>query len=83
VLPFSLVRQAYLELASEDAGTPLVLHPWELDEHQPPLPGGSLGHRFVHSAGLRGHGDCLRDLVAGIQLVSLETWIEGNEVPCP
>ncbi|HJW73171.1 MAG TPA: DUF3473 domain-containing protein [Geothrix sp.] len=83
VLPLSLVRQAYLDLASQDLGTPLLLHPWELDEHQPSLPGGSLGHRFVHSAGLRGYGDRLRDLMAGIPLVSLETWLETHEVPCP
>jgi polysaccharide deacetylase family protein (PEP-CTERM system associated) len=83
VLPFSLVRQAYLELASQDAGTPLVLHPWELDERQPSLPGGTFGHRFVHCAGLRGVGSSLRDLMAGIQLVSLETWLETARVSCP
>ena len=72
VLPFSLVRRALEALALEDAGTPLVLHPWELDEAQPDLPGASLGHRFAHSAGLRGYGDRLRELLAGFELVSLE-----------
>ena len=76
VLPFSLVRRALETLAQEDAGTPLVLHPWELDEGQPDLPGASLGHRFAHSAGLRGYGSHLRDLFAGIQLTSLEAWVE-------
>ena len=78
VLPFSLVRRALETLALEDAGTPLVLHPWELDEGQPALPGASFGHRFAHSAGLRGYGSHLRDLLAGIALVSLETWVEGQ-----
>ncbi len=76
VLPFSLVRRALETLAAEDAGTPLVLHPWELDEGQPELPGASFGHRFAHSAGLRGYGAHLRDLLAGIRLTSLEAWVE-------
>ncbi len=76
VLPFGLLRRALEELARADAGTPLVLHPWELDEGQPPLPGASLGHRFAHCAGLRGHGDRLRELWAGFRLVSLEAWIQ-------
>ncbi len=78
VLPFSLVRRALETLALEDAGTPLVLHPWELDEGQPDLPGTSFGHRFAHSAGLRGHGDLLRDLFAGFQLVSIEAWVASR-----
>lgn len=78
VLPFSLVRRALETLAAEDAGTPLVLHPWELDEGQPGLPGASFGHRFVHSAGLRGYGDRLRQLLAGFRLVTLETWLEAR-----
>ncbi len=78
VLPFGLVRQALVALAREDAGTPLVLHPWELDEGQPDLPGASFGHRFVHSAGLRGHGGRLRDLFAGFRLTSLEAWVEAQ-----
>ena len=75
VLPFSLVRRALEDLAGRDAGTPLVLHPWELDEGQPDLPGASFGHRFAHGAGLRGHGAHLRDLFAGIRLTSLEAWL--------
>ena len=78
VLPFSLVRRALETLALEDAGTPLVLHPWELDEGQPDLPGVSFGHHFAHSAGLRGHGDLLRDLFSGFQLVSLEAWVASR-----
>jgi polysaccharide deacetylase family protein (PEP-CTERM system associated) len=78
VLPFSLVRRSLETLAQEDAGTPLVLHPWELDEGQPSLPGASLGHRFAHSAGLRGYGSRLRDLFAGLFLTSLETWVEAQ-----
>jgi peptidoglycan-N-acetylglucosamine deacetylase len=78
VLPFSLVRRALETLAQEDAGTPLVLHPWELDEGQPHLPGASLGHRFAHSAGLRGYGSHLRDLFAGLSLTSLESWVEAQ-----
>jgi len=72
------MRRALETLALEDAGTPLVLHPWELDEGQPDLPGASFGHRFAHSAGLRGHGDLLRDLFAGFQLVSLESWVASR-----
>ena len=82
MLPFSLVRPAYVALATEDAGTPLVLHPWELDDRQPRLPWGTPGHRFVHSVGLRGFGGRLKELVAGLQLVSLERWIESTEAPC-
>ena len=78
VLPFSLVRRALEELALEDAGTPLVLHPWELDPEQPRLRNISLGHRFTHSAGLRGYQGRLRDLLEGFQLVSLESWVESQ-----
>jgi len=78
VLPFGLVRRALEALAQDDAGTPLVLHPWELDAGQPDLPGAGFGHRFAHSAGLRGHGDRLRELFAGFQLVSLETWVAAQ-----
>jgi hypothetical protein len=55
-----------------------VLHPWELDEGQPDLPGASFGHRFVHRAGLRGYVTQLQDLLAGIRLSSLEAWVEGR-----
>ena len=78
VLPFSLVRRALETLAREDAGTPLLLHPWELDEGQPDLPEASFAHRFAHGAGLRGYGAHLRDLLAGLQLVTLETWVEAQ-----
>lgn len=78
VLPFSVVRRALESLAMEDAGTPLVLHPWELDEGQPDLPGATWGHRFAHSAGLKGHGSHLRDLFAGFRLTSLEAWVVGR-----
>jgi hypothetical protein len=78
VLPFSLVRRALESLAGQDAGTPLVLHPWELDEGQPDLPGASFGHRFAHSAGLRGYGSHLRDLFAGFRLVTLEAWVASR-----
>lgn len=78
VLPFSLVRRALEELALDDAGTPLVLHPWELDADQPRLPGLSLGHRFTHSAGLRGYEGRLRNLLDGFRLVSLERWVASQ-----
>jgi hypothetical protein len=78
VLPFSLVRRALETLAQDDAGTPLVLHPWELDEGQPVLAGASLGHQFAHGAGLRGCGSRLRDLLAGIRLISLDAWVEAQ-----
>ena len=78
VLPYSLVRRALETLALEDAGTPLVLHPWELDADQPRLPGLSLGHRFTHGAGLRGYEGRLRDLWDGFQLISLEAWVDSQ-----
>ena len=78
LLPGAWLRQRLLALAEAGAGTPLVLHPWELDEGQPSLPQGTpLGHRFAHAAGLRGHGARLRTLWAGIRLVSLEAWVEN------
>ena len=69
------MRRALEELALEDAGTPLVLHPWELDPAQPRLRGVSLGHRFTHCAGLPGYQGHLRDLLDGFRLTSLETWV--------
>lgn len=77
-MPAPLLRARLRALAEGDAGTPLVLHPWELDEGQPPLPVATRGHRFAHSAGLRGYGVRLRKLWRGLQLVPLETWIEGR-----
>ena len=64
-LPRRLTRRALESLARRDAGTPLVLHPWELDEGQPRLPEASWGHRFAHGAGLRGYAQRLRDLLQG------------------
>jgi peptidoglycan-N-acetylglucosamine deacetylase len=78
VLPYSLVRRSLEELAREDAGTPLVLHPWELDAEQPRLEGISLGHRFTHSAGSRGYASRLRDLLMGFRLTSLDAWVEAQ-----
>lgn len=79
ILPRPSLRRALLALAAEDAGTPLVLHPWELDEAQPPLPVATRGHRFAHSAGLKGYGARLRSLWRGIPLVSLEDWVASVE----
>ncbi len=78
VLPFGLLRRALEDRAASGAGTPLVLHAWELDEAQPPLPHAGPGHRFAHGAGLKGHTDRLRDLWAGFTLVSLESWIQDQ-----
>lgn len=80
MLPGAWLRQRILALAEAGSGTPLVLHPWELDEGQPPLPAGTpLGHRFAHAAGLRGHGARLRTLWTGLRLVSLEAWVESRD----
>lgn len=76
--PRPLLRARLQGLARADAGTPLVLHPWELDEGQPRLPVATRGHRFAHSAGLRGYGKRLRKLWRGITLVPLEAWIEDR-----
>ncbi|HJW10110.1 MAG TPA: DUF3473 domain-containing protein [Holophagaceae bacterium] len=81
VLPPFLLRGALEDLAAEDAGTPLVLHPWELDEGQPSLPEATRGHRFAHGAGLRGYGQRLRDLWQGLNLVPAERWIADAEAP--
>ncbi|HTL99260.1 MAG TPA: DUF3473 domain-containing protein, partial [Holophagaceae bacterium] len=77
-LPAPLLRPRLRGLARTDAGTPLVLHPWELDEGQPDLPVATRGHRFAHSAGLKGYGRRLRGLWSGLHLVPLEDWIEGR-----
>ncbi len=79
LLPKWLLRAELGALAKENAGTPLVLHPWELDQGQPLLPEASLGHRFAHRAGLPGYGSRLQQLWAGLALVPLEAWIEGRE----
>jgi len=76
VLPERLLRRKYEAIARRGSGTPLILHPWELDEDQPKLPGeAGFAHRFAHCAGLRGYGTRLRRLLNGFQLVSLETWL--------
>jgi hypothetical protein len=80
VLPEFLLSAELRSLQAEGAGTPSVLHPWELDEGQPRLPQASLGHRFAHRAGLRGYGSRLRRLWSGLGLVSLESWIEAKEI---
>ncbi|MBL0313179.1 MAG: DUF3473 domain-containing protein [Holophagaceae bacterium] len=80
VLPKFLLTAELDALQAEDSGTPLVLHPWELDEDQPLLPKASWGHRFAHRAGLRGYGSRLRKLWSGLNLVPLESWIEAQEI---
>jgi hypothetical protein len=77
--PEALLRARLEALGSERAGTPLVLHPWELDEGQPRLPVASAGHRFAHAAGLAGYGDRLRGLWKDLALVPLEDWIRARE----
>jgi polysaccharide deacetylase family protein (PEP-CTERM system associated) len=72
ILPEGWLRSRIHELARRNAGTPLVLHPWELDEGQPPLPHCTLGHRFAHAAGLRGYAARLERILGGLRLVSLE-----------
>lgn len=80
LLPGAWLRQRLLALAEAGSGTPLVLHPWELDPGQPALPPGTpLGHRFAHAAGLRGYGARLRELWAGLRLCSLEAWVEAQD----
>ena len=78
MLPFALTRRALESLAQEDSGTPLVLHPWELDAEQPSLPGLSLGHRYTHSIGLRGYESRLRELLDGFRLTTLEAWVAAQ-----
>lgn len=78
ILPEFWLSQRLHSLARGDAGTPLTLHPWELDAAQPALPGASLGHRFAHGAGLRGYEGRLRRLLKGIQLISIEDWLGSN-----
>lgn len=78
VLPEFWLSRRLRALARADAGTPLTLHPWELDAAQPSLPGASWGHRFAHRAGLRGFEDRLRRLLKGIQLIPIEDWLGSN-----
>jgi polysaccharide deacetylase family protein (PEP-CTERM system associated) len=79
LLPARWLRIRFEHLAESQAGTPLVLHPWELDEAQPRLPVATRGHRFAHSAGLRGLAARLRGLWSGLPLVPLEDWIAAAE----
>jgi len=72
LLPEWWLRGKLRKLARAGAGTPLVLHPWELDEKQPRLPHCTLGHRFAHAAGLRGYAPRLRRILRELRLVSLE-----------
>lgn len=78
-LPVNFTRTLMHRLAEADAGTPLVLHPWELDEGQPPLPEVPWGHAFVHKAGLGGYGARLRRILRGLKLIPLETWVADAE----
>lgn len=78
VLPESWLRRRIRALALGDAGTPLTLHPWELDIAQPPIPEASRGHRFAHGAGLRGYESRLRRMLRGIQLLPIEDWLGSN-----
>ena len=75
LLPEWWLRSRLRKLARHAAGTPLVLHPWELDEGQPPLPHCTLGHRFAHAAGLRGYAARLRRILGTLRLVSIEAYL--------
>ena len=75
LLPEAWLRSRIRNLARHGAGTPLVLHPWELDEEQPPLPHCTLGHRFAHSAGLHGYAARLRRVLRALRLVSIEAYL--------
>lgn len=75
LLPEAWLRSRLRKLARQRAGTPLVVHPWELDEGQPPLPECTRGHRFAHSAGLRGYAARLRRILGALRLVSIEEYL--------
>ena len=79
LFPSAWLRINLDQAAALDSGTPLVLHPWELDEGQPGLPQASLGHRFAHGAGLKGLGTRLRRQWWGLELHPLEEWIHRAE----
>lgn len=81
--PRGLLRPALRRRARLGTGNPIVLHPWELDEDQPPLPGASRGHRFAHSAGLQGYGPRLQRILAGFRLVPLREWLERHRDRLP
>lgn len=82
-LPEPWLRRQIKIKARSGAETPLVLHPWELDEGQPSLQAGiPFGHRWTHSAGLRGFGPRLRRLFSGLELRPLEAFLDaGTLVP--
>jgi polysaccharide deacetylase family protein (PEP-CTERM system associated) len=75
VLPKAWLRSRVRRLARQRVGTPLVLHPWELDEGQPRLPRGTLGHRFAHSAGLHGYAQRLQWILKDLHLASIEEFL--------
>ena len=74
-LPVNWTKALLARRADRDPGTPVVLHPWELDEGQPPLPDVPWGHAFTHGAGLSGYGARLRRILRGIKLEPLEAWV--------
>jgi polysaccharide deacetylase family protein (PEP-CTERM system associated) len=78
ILPEAWLVRRLRGLAASDAGTPLALHPWELDADQPPISGASRGHRFAHGAGLNGFEKRLRRLLVGLELVPIEDWLRFN-----
>lgn len=82
-LPEPWLRQQIRHKARSAAGTPLVIHPWELDQGQPQLPGGiPFGHRWTHRVGLVRFGLRLRRLLAGLDLRPLNAFLDaGTLVP--
>lgn len=78
VLPMTWTKGQIQRLAKENAGTPITLHPWELDEHQPGLPQASMPHRLAHGAGLKGYGARLRKILQNVRLVTIHQWIHEN-----
>lgn len=76
VLPEAFLRSRFRALARSGAGTPLVVHPWELDEGQPPLEGAPRLHRLAHGAGLRGFRARLVRLLEGVRLLPIEVWLD-------
>lgn len=82
-LPEAWLRRQLRLKAQAAAGTPLVIHPWELDEDQPDLPADvSFGHRWSHRAGLRGYGPRLRRMLTNFDLRPLEGFLDlGTLVP--
>lgn len=77
--PPALLQAALAPAARTDAGTPLVLHPWELDPAQPKLPVTTFGHAFAHGAGALGLADRLRQTWSGFHLEPLEAWVARAE----